>query len=120
MGCILVVEDDASLRTVIRMVLEKAGYAVDEARHGAAALDLIHEDKPDLVIADRRMPIMTGLELIREMRAQPATARIPVVLLSGLRDDVEPAERADAVIFKPFEPEDLLRTIRDLLETSAV
>jgi CheY-like chemotaxis protein len=120
LGVILVVEDDASLRTVIRMVLERGGYAVDEARHGAAALDLLRDDLPDLVIADRNMPVMTGLELIDAMRAQPKMARIPVVLLSGLTDNPDPSGRADAVIAKPFEPEDLLRTIRRLLETSAV
>ncbi len=120
MAGILIVEDDASLRTVIRLVLEKGGYAVDEAPHGAAALDLLREGLPDLVIADRNMPVMSGLELIDRMRAHSETARVPVVLLSGLKDNPDPSQSADAVIAKPFEPADLLRTVRRLLEAPRV
>jgi CheY-like chemotaxis protein len=114
---ILIVEDDQSLRVVIRMVLEKARYDVLEARHGAAALELMENEMPDVVVADLRMPIMSGIELIGRLRASPATASLPVVLLTGLLPDREVTRLANAVVAKPFEPADLLAAIRSSLNS---
>ncbi len=116
---ILVVEDDANLRVVIRMVLERAGYEIDEARHGAAALDSIRIESPDLVIADMTMPVMGGVELIDRIQSNPATASIPIVLLSGRQVDSAVAGLVSAVVLKPFEPADLIASIdRTLREDS--
>jgi CheY-like chemotaxis protein len=112
---VLIVEDDPNLRTVIRMVLEQARYEVLEARHGIAALELMESDMPDLVIADLRMPLMNGVELIGRMRSSPKTASVPIVLLSGLLPDPEVTKLADAVVAKPFEPADLLAAIKGSL-----
>jgi CheY-like chemotaxis protein len=113
---ILIVEDDPHLRVVIRMVLERAGYDVAEARHGVAALESIEKDPPDLVVADMRMPVMDGVELMDRIRSNSGTASLPIVLLSGLQVD-EPAGRlANAVVAKPFEPADLLASIARALE----
>jgi CheY-like chemotaxis protein len=112
---VLIVEDDLSLRTVIRMVLEQARYEVLEARHGAAALELMESDLPDVVIADLRMPLMNGVELIGRMRSSPKTASVPIVLLSGLLPEVEVTKLADAVVAKPFEPAELLAAVRGSL-----
>jgi CheY-like chemotaxis protein len=118
---ILVVEDDPNLRVVIRMVLERAGYEIYEARHGAAALDSIRIESPDLVIADMTMPVMGGVELIDRMRSDPGIASIPIVLLSGRQVDSAVAELVSAVVLKPFEPADLIasidRTLREDSET---
>jgi CheY-like chemotaxis protein len=114
---VLIVEDDPSLRVVIRMVLEQARYEVLEARHGAAALELMESDMPDLVIADLRMPLMGGVELIGRMRSSPKTASVPIVLLSGLLPDPEVTRLANAVVAKPFEPADLLAAISGSLNT---
>jgi len=111
------VEDDQSLRVVIRMVLEKARYEVLEARHGAAALELMENEMPDVVVADLRMPIMSGVELIGRLRASPETASVPVVLLTGLLPDREVTRLANAVVAKPFEPADLLAAIRRSLNS---
>jgi len=108
---ILIVEDDRDLRFVIRMILERAGYDVAEAPHGVAALESIGIEPPDLVIADLTMPVMSGIELVDQIRSNPATASIPIVLLSGRQVDSATSERADAVVMKPFEPEDLLARI---------
>jgi CheY-like chemotaxis protein len=113
---VLIVEDDQSLRTVIRMVLEQARYEVLEARHGVAALELMESDMPDLVVADLRMPLMNGVELIGRMRSSQKTASVPIVLLSGLLPDPEVTKLADAVVAKPFEPADLLAAIRSSLD----
>jgi len=108
---VLIVEDDQSLRVVIRMVLEQARYEVIEARHGAAALELMESEMPDLVLADLRMPLMGGVELIGRLRSSPRTASVPIVLLSGLLPDPEVTKLANAVVAKPFEPADLLAAI---------
>jgi CheY-like chemotaxis protein len=114
---ILVVEDDPSLRVVIRMVLERAGYEIAEAPHGAAALEQVSETAPDLVLADLKMPVMGGLELIRRLRADPGTASMPVVLLTGLAGAGEANQAANAVLGKPFEPVDLVAVVDRLVGT---
>jgi CheY-like chemotaxis protein len=112
---VLVVEDDQSLRVVIRMILENAGYAVSEARNGRAALESIEGGRPDVILADMRMPIMNGVELVHHLRADATTASIPVVLMSGLLTDSDGSSAADAIVAKPFEPADLLGAITRLL-----
>lgn len=114
---ILVVEDDPSLRTVIRMVLERADFQVEEAPHGHAALEQIAASGPDLVLVDLNMPRMGGLELMERMRSNQKTASVPVVLLSGRHDAAASAKAADGLVAKPFEPDDLVRTIRGVIES---
>ena len=116
---ILIVEDDPNLRVVIRMVLERAGYEVAEARHGAAALESIGNGLPDLVIADMKMPVMNGVELMDRIRSHPETVAIPIVLLSGLEVDPAPSDLANAVVPKPFEPADLLASIARVLQADS-
>lgn len=112
MAHVLVVEDDASLRTVIRLVLEGGAHDVDEAADGERALEVMAAHVPDLVVADMTMPRMSGRQLIEHMRAAAPTASIPVVILTGRRD-AQPG--ADAVLVKPFEPADLLQVVRRLV-----
>ena len=112
---ILIVEDDPSLRVVIRMVLERAGYEIGEAANGLAALEEIAAAAPDLVIADLTMPRMGGTELIEAIRSKPEMAAIPVVLMTGHVMGVDAKGSADAVVTKPFEPEDLIRTVATLV-----
>lgn len=109
---VLIVEDDQSLRAVIRMVLEQAGYEISKARHGIAALELIDSQTPDVVVADMRMPLMSGVELIGRLRSDPTTASIPIVLPSGLLPDPQVSSLVDAVVAKPLEPAELLAAIR--------
>jgi CheY-like chemotaxis protein len=113
---VLIVEDDQHLRVVIRMILEHAGYDVSEARHGIAALELIENRIPDLVVADMRMPLMNGAELMARLRSNTSTASVPIVLLSGLPPDPDVSDLANAVVAKPFEPADLLAAIRRSLD----
>lgn len=112
---ILIVEDDRDLRFVIRMILERAGFDVAEARHGVAALESIGTGPPDLIIADLTMPVMTGVELVDQIRSNPATASIPIVLLSGGQVDSPTMQLVDAVVTKPFEPDDLVACIESAL-----
>lgn len=100
------------------MVLEQAGYQIFEARHGIAALELIESEAPDVVVADMKMPIMNGVELVGRLRAKPTTASIPIVLVSGLVPDPEVSSLVDAVVAKPFEPAELLAAIRGSLDAA--
>ncbi|HVH64010.1 MAG TPA: response regulator [Candidatus Dormibacteraeota bacterium] len=110
---ILVVEDDPSLRVVLRLVLEQAGHEMTEAPHGRAALDQLDRDVPDLMLVDSRMPILDGAGLIERVRANPAYESIPIVLLTGF-SDAHPG--ADALVKKPFEKADLLKVVANLLD----
>lgn len=109
---ILVVEDDASLRVVIRLVLEQAGYDMTEAPNGQVALDMLNGDPPDLILVDSKMPILGGAQVIEHVRAEPAYASIPIVLLTGFSDT---HAGADAVVAKPFERTQLLDVIERLV-----
>lgn len=113
---ILVVEDDASLRTVIRLVLEQADYEVGEASNGRVALELLDRELPDLILVDAKMPVLGGAEFIGEVRSRPAWAAVPVVLLTGLPGSVPDDVRPDALVAKPFDKSDLLRVIGGLLQ----
>ena len=111
---VLVVEDDPTLRKVIRMVLERDGYHVDEAEHGEDALNAMSDAVPSAAVVDLKMPVMDGAELIERMRGDERTAAVPIVLLSGFGDD-NGTMRADMVLAKPFDPQRLLECLRDLV-----
>lgn len=104
---ILVVDDDPGIRFVLRAILEKAGHEVVEAPHGAAALELITPQRlPDLVVTDLMMPVLGGEELIGRLRSAPATATIPIVVVSAdavAAWTLKASGLVEAVVPKPFE-----------------
>jgi CheY-like chemotaxis protein len=112
-GRILVVDDEPDLRFVLRRVFTRAGHEVTECGDGAAALALVHESPPDLVVTDIMMPVMDGVELIRALRAHPATAAIPILSVSG---DWRLAVDADAALGKPYQCAELLAVAEGLLQ----
>ncbi|WP_188120312.1 response regulator [Actinoplanes lobatus] len=112
MGRILVVDDEPDLRFILHRILARAGHEIAEAGDGAAALTSVHESPPDLVVTDMMMPVMGGVEFIRRLRADPATATIPVLAVSG---DWQLAVDADAVLAKPYERTELLTVAENLL-----
>src|SRR6266566_861059 len=116
---VLVVDDDPTLRRVIELVLDARGYVVDQAPNGKAALERMTELPPDVVVADLRMPLMDGYELLERMRAQPPLEAIPVILLTGNLEAARAALGANAVLTKPFEPADLCSAIERLTEKDA-
>jgi len=90
---ILVVDDEITARLVTREVLINAGFSVEEAEDGDAALRAIDDVKPDIVIADVMMPIMDGFTLCKEIRRRPDGRLLPVLMVTGL-DDVASIHRA--------------------------
>ena len=113
---ILVVDDDASVRRFLEMVLTEAGYGVALAGNGAEALRLAASWRPDCVTMDLRMPGMNGIEAIRALRAGPDTRDIPVVVVSVVSARELGETGADAAVVKPVDQEALLATIRGVLE----
>jgi CheY-like chemotaxis protein len=82
-GDVLVVEDDASTRSVLRQMLERFGVRVRVAAHGAEALALLEQEIPGLILLDLMMPVMDGMTFLREARANPAWHDIPVVVMTA-------------------------------------
>ncbi|PYP00977.1 MAG: response regulator [Gemmatimonadetes bacterium] len=116
---ILVIDDDALLRSALRVVLEAAGYDVLEAADGEAGLRLHREHGADLVLVDIFMPERDGLEVIRALRAE-APQSILAMSGGGRTGQIEILKAATALgaaraLRKPFEPRDLLAAIRDVL-----
>lgn len=116
---ILVVDDEEMTRNLLRLMLERNGYAIVEARDGQEALDLINTDRPDVVIMDVMMPNMDGFTACEELRRQPKTAELPVILLSA-RTQNEAVRAgllagADRYMTKPISRPELIETIEDLL-----
>src|SRR5262245_47796203 len=116
---ILNVEDDATSRLAVNALLRQAGFHVREAATGTEALRLAQEP-PDLVLLDVQLPDISGVEVCQRLRADPRTASVPVLHISGefisSADRVRGLEaRADGYLTKPVEPEELLAHIRALL-----
>ena len=94
---ILVMEDDADARLLLRTVLTKEGYEVVEAKNGAEGMDVLREDPAfALVILDLVMPGMSGQEVLKEIRSQVDTMAIPVLIRTGTGDDEDEAQLLDA------------------------
>src|SRR5690242_10502787 len=80
---VLVVEDEAPLLTMLRYNLEKQGFRVEEAADGQEALTRIAEQQPDLVLLDWMLPVMSGIEVSRQIRREPATRELPVIMVTA-------------------------------------
>ncbi|MBX3211144.1 MAG: response regulator [Labilithrix sp.] len=116
---ILVVDDNADLRTYIAGILSPK-YDVRTANDGRAALDTLPSWRPDMVISDVMMPVLDGFGLLRELRADPSTASLPVILLSARAGEEAAVEGLDAgsddYLVKPFSARELLARVRTHLE----
>jgi DNA-binding response OmpR family regulator len=119
---ILVVDDDADIRMLLRLTLESYGYQVREAGDGLQALESLEERAPDAMILDVMMPRMDGYGVLRAMRQQELAQQTRVLVLTCKteeRDFVKGWELgADDYRTKPFEPEDLVQHLHELLRTS--
>jgi DNA-binding response OmpR family regulator len=116
---IVVVDDDSILLMLIQHALSARGYRVETASSGQQGLDRIRATRPAAVVLDMMMPDLSGLEVLRAMRAEAELARIPVILLTARRDEHEIAEACDAgaadYLNKPFKLEELSARIARLI-----
>jgi len=112
---ILIIEDDAVHRTVLENVLEEEGYSIITANDGEEGVELAFEHLPDLVLTDIRMPIKDGYSVCEDLRDNPKTKFIPVVMVSALIDTTDLVKGFDAGAFdyinKPFENNELMARV---------
>jgi CheY-like chemotaxis protein len=124
MAKILIAEDDAAVRSLIRMTLDSGQTEILEVEDGTAALELAQKELPELIFLDWSMPGSTGIEVCRALRDNPETAQIKVVLLTARseRSDREAGFEAgaDDYITKPFSPLQLLDKVTEVLGPDAL
>lgn len=115
---ILVVDDDAGVTRMLRMLLESAGYQVHTKLDGASAIRYAAEERPDLIILDLRLPDMDGFEVCKTMRRVFLPWSVPIVMLTGMDQPVDQlrgfACGADVYLTKPCDNHHILRTIERL------
>jgi CheY-like chemotaxis protein len=119
---ILLADDSLTIQKVVELTFSDSDYELFSVSNGQKALDRVREFRPDLILADAVMPEKNGYEVCEAIKADPATAKIPVILLSGTFEpfDRERAERigADAIVSKPFDSQQLLAQVDALLARS--
>ena len=116
---ILVVEDDPDIAQLVARYLEKGGFEVERATNGRDAMQAIVDRPPDLLILDMMLPHLDGLEVCRRLRADAATAAVPVIMLTARAEESERIVGlemgADDYLAKPFSPNELVARVRALL-----
>jgi DNA-binding response OmpR family regulator len=116
---ILAADDDEDILELVTFRLERSGYTVVQARDGEEAWRLALDKKPDLAVLDVMMPKLNGFELTRRLRAEEATSRIPIILLTARAQDVDLQQGFDAgaddYIRKPFSPQELRARVQSIL-----
>ena len=116
---ILIVEDEMPLVTLLRYNLEREGFAALDAQDGEEALNIAREQKPDLVLLDWMLPLMSGIEVCRQLRRNPETRQIPIVMLTARGEEGDKLRGldsgADDYVTKPFSPSELIARIRAVL-----
>lgn len=118
---ILIVEDHPTMREAMRMVLEHEGFVIREAADGAAALAMVRDQPPDLVFLDLNIPGTSGAEVLRELKGDPATADVRVIIVTATGEEGREyvlSLGADEYFTKPFSPLALLRTVERVLQSS--
>ncbi len=117
---VLVVDDADVIRELIAVNLELEGFDVVRCRDGQEALERVAEQRPDLITLDVMMPRLDGFATIERLRSEPATAGIPVVMVTGRASAADLARGeelgVDAYLVKPFEPAELVATVHRLVK----
>jgi CheY-like chemotaxis protein len=116
-GTILVVDDERNIRRTLRMVLEGDGLEVRDAERAEDALSILAEESVDVLVTDIRLPGMSGIELLERVKRDPATAAMPVVVISATADQGRRVLNGDAVgvvdwLDKPIDPARLRQALR--------
>ena len=116
---VLIVEDEAAIVTLVRYNLEREGFQVIEAGDGEEAMLLVEEHRPDVILLDWMLPVMSGIEVCRRLRRMPETRAVPIVMLTARGEEADKVRGleggADDYVTKPFSPVELIARIRALL-----
>ncbi|MFG1922321.1 response regulator transcription factor [Cryptosporangium sp. NPDC048952] len=124
MGAIVIAEDDPDIRVMITEKLSRAGHQVTAAEDGAAAIVAVKNSVPDVVVLDMQMPGLSGLDVVRLIRADPTTAKVPVIMVTSHSQPQYIGESfnsgVDDFLAKPFSPRELAARIDHLLQGSTV
>ena len=116
---ILNVEDNEFNRKIVRQLLAKTSYRLREANDGEAGMALARESPPDLILMDIQLPKISGLEATRQLKNDPRTAAVPIIVITSfaLSGDEQRAKDAGATAYlaKPYSPRELLAKIREIL-----
>ena len=121
---ILVIEDEAEMIDLTRIVLEREGYEVLGAVGGARGLEMIRQEKPDLILLDLMMPDIGGWEVYRQVKADQELAQIPVIVVTAKAQSIDKVlglqvAKVDDYITKPFGPKELLESIDRVLNSES-
>jgi CheY-like chemotaxis protein len=110
----LVVDDSMLIRYTVCRFLEERGFAVEAATNGLEALQILERVHPDLIVTDMQMPKMSGSELITALKANPETAKIPIIIVAGRASGFDETEkRANFAIYKDIDIQDQLEKALD-------
>jgi DNA-binding response OmpR family regulator len=116
---VMVIEDEAEIRDLVRYNLERAGYRVNAFADGDTGLQRIFESRPDMVVLDLMLPGRSGLEILREVRGEPATRDLPMLVLTARSAEMDKLlgfeHGADDYLTKPFSPRELVARVQALL-----
>lgn len=122
---VLLVDDDPDFVEAVKVIVESGGYDVEVAYDGKEGLEAVEEFKPDLIVLDVMMPVMNGHEACNELKKNPATSKIPIILLTAVADRVTTStythrdmleSEAEDYMPKPVEPAELLELIKSWLK----
>ena len=120
---LLIVDDDADIRDVLRLTLEAASYAVSDCDNGQTAVEMAKQNPPDLLILDYAMPRMNGQQVCEALKKDLLLRHIPIIMLTGQGAITEKVRGLDAgaddYVVKPFEPRELLARVRMILRRTA-
>jgi DNA-binding response OmpR family regulator len=120
---ILVVEDDRDIAELVRHYLVKAGHTVDLVSSGAEVLPHVHARPPELLVLDLMLPGVHGLEICRALRTDPATADLPIIMVTARAEEADRVTGlelgADDYLTKPFSPKELVARVAALLRRAA-
>ena len=118
---ILAVDDEKHIVRLVQVNLERAGYQVVTANDGKEALQKVAEENPDLVVLDVMMPYMDGFEVLQNLRRNPSTRDIPVVMLTAKAQDADVFKGwqsgVDCYLTKPFNPMELLSFVKRIFDS---
>jgi CheY-like chemotaxis protein len=116
---VMIIEDDEAINDILTIILRNGGYSVESA-HKGSLITSTDTDLPDLFVIDKNLPGVDGITICRDIKANPTTQHIPVVMISANHSFVKPASAAgaDACIPKPFSRDELLTTIEHLVGSS--